>query len=397
MKKIVSLVLILALVLMVFAACGGNNAGSAVTTTDNKGAVTTTDDKGNDGNSGTTDLYKPVEAESSDLVYTGPEMELVVNLATGENNVPYLLDGLRRVEERTDGKVKFVVHFSNSLLSTSEALNGLSSGVCDISDITLANYPSQFVYTDQVCSLPFMGFTDFVQGCHIIRNTVFNNELMMSEFTKNNIKPLMTNCVYGSPISFTKPTDITKPESLKGKKIMTVNRIFSEFASAYGGSGVFQPVPDMYSALSTGVVDGILMGVVVLDVFGALDVIDTIYRFQNDFSSSIKTTCINLDVWNSFDDTLKKIFEEEILSEKFFNAYVDYMVAVEDDLWKTIIEEKGIKVKIIDGEDMEAWINAIEPYKSAYIKNLYDQGYTEIYKAVDIWKENIAKYNESRK
>jgi len=218
----------------------------------------------------------------------------------------------------------------------------------------------------------------------------------MSEFTKNNIKPLMTNCVYGSPISFTKPTEISTPETLKGKKIMTVNRIFSDFASAYGGSGVFQPVPDMYSALSTGVVDGILMGVVVLDVFGALDVIDTIYKFQNDFSSSIKTTCINLDVWNSFDDTLKQIFEEEILSEKFFNAYVDYMVAVEEQEWKTI-EEKGIDVMVIDGEDLEAWITAIEPFTSAYVKNLYDQGYTEIYKAIDIWKENIARYNESRK
>ena len=56
----------------------------------------------------------------------------------------------------------------------------------------------------------------------------------------------------------TKP--VRTPEDLKGLKVRVPSRVAGEVIAAYGGTPVQMPATKVYTALATGVIDGVLMG-----------------------------------------------------------------------------------------------------------------------------------------
>lgn len=325
--------------------------------------------------------------------YTGKEMELEVNLsATTNANCQYLLDAFDRITARTGGKVKFKVTMASGLLSTKDALEGLGTGVADISDLTLSNYPESFVYTTQICSQPFMGFKDIYTANDIIRDVLIDhpNELMEGEFKAKNIKVLQTGAVFGAAFICKNDISLYKPTELKGLKVMTNDFVMSKFINGMGGAAVDHAVTDMYSDLSNGVVDCALNGANIAKIFGAINVSKCLYRFSNDLSTHIKTTCINLDKWNSFDDSLKKIFTEE-MGAPMYKDYMAWVKASEDEQWKSFEETPNFKVYDIKDDQIGAWKEAIAPYANEQLAELKKKN-DKVDDAMKIWREAIDNY-----
>ena len=121
-SKVLALVLIVALTLTMFAACGKK------------------EDKKEGGGSGE---------------YSGKEIELLVSpSSTSKENCIYLIKALDRIQERTGGKVTYKLKLSGAgFSSTTSAADELAAGVVDIGDVTLQNNPSYFPYQHELCAL----------------------------------------------------------------------------------------------------------------------------------------------------------------------------------------------------------------------------------------------------
>ncbi|MBR2696169.1 MAG: hypothetical protein IKE48_01530, partial [Parasporobacterium sp.] len=225
LKRVVALALVCIFAVGMLAACGGSDSPAPA----GSGAA-------GSGSSGT------VYVDTGE--YTGPEMTLTVNFASPDYNNVYMMDAFERITQRTGGKVKFEPYYINGLLSLTEALDGLGNGLADISDITLSNYPAQFVYTTQLCALPFAGYQDILTANDIVRDVILkqNNEMMMKEFTDQNIKPFSTSAIYGSALMCHNDINIEKPEDLKGLKVMTQDIVFSNFLNSVGAIPVSHQV-----------------------------------------------------------------------------------------------------------------------------------------------------------
>ena len=181
MKRLLSvtiLMLCIALLLSTLTACGEESettttaAAPSSSTAPSTASTVTTAPATESTTATTAPATESTTATTTALTYTGPEMELTVNLSSSEQLATIYVDALNRITERTGGKVTFVIYYSNSLMAPPEALDGLGSGLADISDVTLTNFPDRFVYTQQVTSYPFLGFTSLAMAADVMNDVI---------------------------------------------------------------------------------------------------------------------------------------------------------------------------------------------------------------------------------
>ena len=375
-SKIVAVVLSFAFALALLTACGGGGtpapAGSGSTPAGSSG-----------GSSGQQVFYGE---------YTGPDMTLEVNLSSSLANAEYLGNALDRITARTDGKVKFNITEYSGLLDTASALEGLGAGVADISDLTLSNYPESFVYTTQVCAQPFMGFKDIDSANDIIREVIINNpdDIMMQEFTSQNVKPLCTAAVFGTSLFLAKDAAVAAPTDLNGLKIMTDDQVISKFINSMGGAAVALNVMEMGSNMKNGVADGVFIAQNVAEIFGADVETKALYTFPVDLSTHIKTTSINLDTWNSFDETLQKIFNEEF-GEQMYKEYLEWVDMMEAKRADKFEANAEMSKYVIPEDQIPAWRDAIQPFADEQLAGLAAT-HPDLDKAKQIWRDAIDSY-----
>lgn len=367
-SKIFALILALALTLAWVTACGGEKPAPA-----GSGA----------GSSGQEVFYGE---------YDGPEMTLEVNLSSSLANMQYFGDAIDRITARTDGKVKFNVTEYSGLLDQASALEGLGAGVADISDLTLSNYPESFVYTTQACAQPFMGFKDIFSANDIIREVIITNpdDLMTQEFTAQNVKPLLTSAVFGTSLFLAKDTPIAAPADLNGLKIMSDDQVISSFINSQGGAAVALDIMNMGSNMRNGVADGVFIAQNVGEIFGADEETKALYTFPVDLSTHIKTTSINLDTWNSFDDTLQKIFTEEF-GDAMYQEFLAFVETMETKRHAKFDANTEMHQYTIPEDQIPAWQAAIQPYADAQLEGIAAT-HPDLDKAKQIWRDAIDNY-----
>ena len=90
--------------------------------------------------------------------------------------------------------------------------------------------------------------------------------------------------------------------------IIRTSPLFAHMVEALGASPVILPMSEMYTSLERGVIDGLIMGEYGLFDFGLEDVVK--YFFEPRFFQLAANRSMNLDVWNSLSDNVKKVFIE---------------------------------------------------------------------------------------
>ncbi|MBR2696587.1 MAG: hypothetical protein IKE48_03700, partial [Parasporobacterium sp.] len=141
------------------------------------------------------------------------------------------------------------------------------------------------------------------------------------------------------------------------------------------------------------VVDIAFNGANVAKAFGAIDYTKVLYRFETDLSTHIKTCCINLDVYNSFNDELKAIWDEETGDKMYedFRAFVDKS---EQEQWAGFDENPNLDVRMITNDQIAAWKEAIMPFADAQLEELRTD-HPDLDAARKIWEDSIANYYAS--
>lgn len=333
------------------------------------------------------------EAPADAPEYTGPEMELVFNFNASEEQSPQYLAALERITERTDGKVTFVNYFSSSLMTANDSMDGLGAGMADFSDVTLSNFKDAFPYTQQVVSYPFLGFTSLPMAADVMNDVILNNQTMLDEFHAVNIHPIFIVGVWGTAMAFAEDVEISTPDTVAGMKLACDNPQLMQFLGSVGATPVFQIPPDYYSCITNGVVDGLINGLNVIGIFGALQPAKSVYMFENGASTGVKAICINYDTWQSMDPTLQNIIMEELnYSEEYWEMSYEWWTT-SDQSWIDMVNASGNPIRYIEGEAMQAWRDGVKPFGDAMLQELYDKGYTEVFDILQIWQDAIANYD----
>jgi TRAP-type C4-dicarboxylate transport system substrate-binding protein len=252
------------------------------------------------------------------------------------------------ITKRTEGKVKFQFFWGGSLIKLPDMISGIASGVADIGFIVSTYDPAKTSLWMNL-DLP-LNAKDYWCGMQASKAAAQEDPALKAELEKNGFKPLVGYASGFAWIVTKKP--VTKITDLKGKKIRAYGGAFVPWMEELGMSPVFMNMADVYEAIDRGVVDGTMLSLTIAQAFKFYEVTKYFTPFgNNSLGLASPFASINLKLWNSFPESLKKIFRD--VSYEHDIRFARGLEEFEGKLLKDFQEKNGVKVGQLSADDVK--------------------------------------------
>lgn len=287
---------------------------------------------------------------------------------------------IKDLSEGSNGAVSVKMYYSQALGKAKEHYEIALKGLADISYINVGFTPGRFPITDIVSFAHGPSGEAFTRGLV----EVMKKGCLDKEYDKVKLLYVWS----GSPcnILWRKGVKAAKSiEELKGKTIRVPNVGAANLMKKLGAVPIAIPMPEVYTAMERGVVDGTFTTVDVLEVFGLHSVCEEVTRVG--VSAFGFCVIMNKDVWDGLPDDVKAICTK--------NAEKWAMLAGKsfDESDKRAIEKYKPQIYEMPAADIEQVKAAMaEPFKE-YIDK-YEAQHYKAKEAAKVYSEALEKnYN----
>lgn len=334
-KRFISMVLVLALLVISVAGCGGQQTA----------------------NNNQNNTQEVIKLKVADLFPTTHPVS-----AEGINV------WMKKVEELTGGKVTFDYYPSEQLGKSKDLLKVVQNKVADIAFVGPSYVTANMPYSG-VMELPG-AFTTSVEGEQAYWKLT-QGILLKNEFQKNKVMPVL---VYALPPyeiwSIDKPVHV--PEDLKGLKLRSVGGIVDQTINLLGGSPVALPITEMYESLQKSVVNGTILSPISIKPYKVQELLK--YTTQGaSVGTFVGVYVVNQSVWDSLpQDVQKAMLQAGEESSKHLAEVLDKQA---NDFMKEF-EQGGLKVYRLSPEEHQAWVERMAPIEDEWVKKIGTSGGT---------------------
>ncbi len=318
-----------------------------------------------------------------------------VSITFGEPATRNILAMLDQVTEKTNGRMKFNVYPSNSLVSIPEVPDALRDGIADIALVATVNYPSILTYNAELLGMPFSGIKDSYQACELWHAMYDQFPEMQAELDEMGANVWY---VYATPQYHVMTTDastsIKTPADLKGHKIMSGKTQWIELINDNGGAGIQMAPTAYYENLEKGVADGIIQSYTTTRTFGCLELMKSSTEFADEGAFyDLFLLAISQKSWEKLDPEVQQAFLD--VNAEFAAEIAENDRSMEDNA--TAIETLGesFNVTKLTEDEVQVWKDAMAPYNEKAVKTLtetYEKEKTaEIYDWMLNWLKEANK------
>jgi len=251
------------------------------------------------------------------------------------------------VEKRTKGELKFQIFPSGSLVKTTAQFSALRKGTLDMSVLPLA-YGGGEVPEVNLTLMPAT-ITSYEQA-YRWKDAPIGKELEKILDAKG-IKIITWVWQAGGMASISKP--VVTPEDAKGLKIRGGDRTIELALKEAGASVVSLPSSELYTAMSSGVIDATMTSSTSLISFRLYELAKHVTSARNrTIWFMFEPLLISKDTWNKLTPAQQKIFTEVGASlEKFA---IDAAKA-DDQKLAEVYAKAGAKVSNMDDATFNRW------------------------------------------
>jgi len=272
----------------------------------------------------------------------------------------------KKVEEATNGRVKIDIYSASSLVKLEDIISSTKRGICDFGDLVLYQERQRFPLT-AILDLPYMNLGNPRNGMKIWVELEKKFPQMKAEH--KDFKVLNRTTSSAGHLHMRKK-EVRIPEDLKGTKIIAGGHL-ARVLKSIGASPVNISVPDWYSSLDRGLVEGTF-----LHYYGVYETkIYELLPYHTDighgYALHTEEIIMNLDSWNKLPTDIQKVFD-------------DLSPWVTEQVWDTIddVIAEGRKVMKNAGhtfikctpEEVELWRKVSLPIHEEWIKEQEDKG-----------------------
>lgn len=327
--------------------------------------------------------------------YAKDVIKLTLNLAvppTHQRWVMAIKPWIDEIETRSEGKVKIIPYFAQSLSKQADTYHSVEGGVADIGEATLDRKPGLFPIMENIFGLskPSIVIKD--------GTSMFNELLDKIPLAKNDLKGVKVLFVHltAPAIIGTSKVPIKKFEDLKGLKFMSYGML-SKIVKKMGAAPIGMPIPEVYMAMQKGVLDASLTTYTLLTdrKFGkvihhvtpvtlgyspyAMVMNKKVWEklpkdVQDVFNEVSQDIAINLFNKYAWERTIasKKIFEESMGGKTYYLSSSD--MARMDNLWRSFAKKivKKMRVSPSEGEKIQAEFKKLEQKYGIPIREAYN-------------------------
>jgi TRAP-type C4-dicarboxylate transport system substrate-binding protein len=272
----------------------------------------------------------------------------------------------RELEKRTDGQVKVDYYPGQSLLSSTAMFDGILKGIADIGYSHVFYTAGRMPVTEAV-GLP-IDFPSSWVGSQVLND--FYQEFKPKEFDQ--VKVLWMNTSTPSGISTAKKP-IRKLEDLKGLTIRAPG-VCGDVIKALGGTPAPTPMPEVYEAISKGVIDGESSNYETLKTFRFAEVVKyetSVWQITNFYPFYV---AMNKESYKKLPADIKDIFDT--LVGEYKEQYILMWNSI-DFAGKAYGLEKGVEFIDLAPSEAARWKTAVEPVINNYVKTMVGKGFSE--------------------
>ncbi|WP_203557081.1 TRAP transporter substrate-binding protein [Bacillus sp. B15-48] len=305
--------------------------------------------------------------ENNKEIKTGDKtVNIAFSLYSSENDLYSVTfrEWAEKVEEETEGRVKFTPYYSGQLSSLFDTLDSVKSGTVDGGLLSAGASSGQI---DAVSLLEPLGvfrseedFKEFYEDSLSVMMDIFQeNGVELSFWTVSNTQSLIVH-----PDKF-----ITNPDQMKGMKIRTAGRWQAEQAEALGAAPVTMDPGELYLALQNKTVDTTVQTVNLTESFKLYEVAPKMSLAN--ISANANMFILNSKVWDSISDEDKEVIRN-ISINVGLESYSTYA-----ELEETILDrmaENGAEINPLTKEEEDNFLEIYNSITPKIVENVGDQG-----------------------
>lgn len=259
------------------------------------------------------------------------------------------------VKKATGGRLVVEYHPTGTFAPADKMLDVLSKGAYDVALDFAGYYPETIPISNVESGLPMAWKEAFEVHDAFYNRGLF--DLVKEAYAEYNVIPLgvaydaSTWYHFGTSFTFNSLDDI------KGKKIRALG-IYGKYTAALGGVPTVIPTGDVYMALKTGIIDGMIMGISTIDSYKLGEILKY-YVFDPTLTPLVTVAPkINKDSWDKLPADIKSILEDS----RYYFAEAAFRYKI--DSLKTLTgatKTYGMKFVKLSPEDEQKARNAAIP------------------------------------
>lgn len=259
----------------------------------------------------------------------------------------------KEVEKRTNGRVKCDFYWSQGLVKAGDELRAVGAGIADVAIETPAYHPSETPFV----TIGELGFVTSRPDAvaRALADLLSEFPAFKEQYDRHNVKVVSFVPFPPTILGSTKPIKVL--EDLKGKKMRALG-LLNEFFSKLGATPVAIPVPEIYEALSRGVIEG-YTGFPLSAVKGVK--LFEVAKYCTDFGYGnyvVMEIIFNKSKFNNLPPDIQKTIEE--VNRETIDLFMS-LYAKEEQRYVTPLKEAGCTFYTLPAAEATRWKNLGAP------------------------------------
>lgn len=280
---------------------------------------------------------------------------------------------LEELQKRSNGRITYTMYAGGALGKGPEHFDIVKKGLADMGYFTATWTPGKFPLTD------VLSLAAWVDGKDLATN--IGNEMLHKVLDKEfqDVKVIELNGCIQAFVYTTKP--VKSLADLKGKKLRSPGGMQTTYIKALGAEPVFMPLGDVYMAMDTGTIDGLVTCPPLILAFKLHEVAK--HAVKATFGCVSEGVIMNKKTWDKTPPDLQKIIME-VCGNPFATTH-----GLTKDVYGKMIDEikaKGVTIYDLSPEEEAAWFKEFQNATVKWAEDLSKQGLPA--------KEAVLMYNQ---
>ena len=271
------------------------------------------------------------------------------------------------ITKRTGGKVKFQFFWSDSLFKQADAATNLKAGVADFARVSSTYDPAK----TQLWMTLDMPFNAKDYWCGMSSSVITEQEEPNLKKTFDELGFLPVVGYSSGHFQFLSKNPINNLGELAGKRIRSYGGARIGMYERLGIAPIFMPYAQIYEAVERGVIDGAEATILLTQSFKHYEVAKNMMITNSGFVAASPLS-ISLKRWNSFPDSLKKIFREAAVEHD--QQWARGMMEQESVQLKEFQDKHGMRVVNLSDKDKAAIEKAGTDAQEAWLVDMEKKG-----------------------
>lgn len=289
----------------------------------------------------------------------GSNLELKLSTQATEDNPTSksMLEFMSDVEENSDGSIEFDYYPANQLGDYTTVFEEVIKGTIEMAQLSI---PSEIDSRVEILNMPYL-VRDYDHGREVYTAGSYFHEFIFDILEEQNI-----HLVGFTPIGFGgigSTQELTNYDKIGEDKDITARvpqmTVYQKYATAMGFKTNSIPFADVFTALQTGTVEGVMGGTAATNYVSYRDVLTHYYQYNNTFEAI--AVIMNKDVWDDLTDEQREMIDES--AEVMTDNSIKYAETNDQDMLDNLRED-DIEVFEFSTEEIENFAETI--YKDVW-------------------------------